>query len=298
MEKTKLTIIELCSGVGMQFRGIQNTPCFKPEVVATSEINKDAVLAYAAVHCGLTNEMVDSYQDYPPLDEMKQYLTDLNLGYIPEKNKPYNWFKNGKKFNLSVKKYWLACKLSKNLGDVSLIEQLPSADCWLLSFPCQSISVSGKLKGMSLDSGTRSSLVWHTIRLLTKAQESGTLPKFMVLENVKNLVGKQFINDFNTFNGLIGEFGYNVRWNIVNAKDCGLPQNRERVFAIYIRSDIDTGKFTFPIPFDNGLRLKDVLEDEVDEKYFINTPKAQELIQQLINDGTLKPPEEVAKECL
>ena len=290
MEKIEIKVNELCAGVGMQLRGIQNTPCFKPNVMAISEINKDAVLAYAAVHCGLTDEMVEQYE-YPPIEEMKQYLTDINLGYIPEKDQKYDWFKNGKKHDKMVKKYWLACKLSNNLGDVTGIDMLPYADVWFLSFPCQSISVAGKLNGMSPDSGTRSSLVWQTIRLLKKAEETKTLPKYMMLENVKNLVGKKFIKDFNTFNDLIKEFGYNVYWQVINGKDTGVPQNRERVFAIYIRDDIDKGMFTFPKPFDNGLRLKDVLEEHVDEKYYINTPKSQQLIQRLINDGII-PDEE------
>ena len=257
------------------------------EVAATCEINKDAVVSYAAVHCGLTNELIVSYDGYPSLDEMKQFLTDINLGYEPEKDKRYNWFQNGKKFNESVKKYWLACKLSKNLGDIANIKELPEADIWFMSYPCTDISVAGKLKGLDPDDNTRSSLIWQTIRLLKSAADTNTLPMYMFLENVKNLVGKKFINDFNTFNSLIEEFGYNVYWQVINGKDCGVPQNRERVFAIYIRKDVDTGKFTFPVPFDNGLRLKDVLEDDVDEKYYINTQKAQDLIQKLIDDGTL-----------
>lgn len=286
-KRVKLKVISLCSGIGCQERGIQNTNCFDQEVVATSEINKDAVVSYAAIHCGLTNEMVDSYDAYPSVDEMKQYLADINLGYEPEKDKKYDWFRNGKKFEQNVRKYWLACKLSKNLGDVSKVEKLPEADLWTLSFPCTDISVAGKLKGLNPDDKTRSSLIWQTIRLLEVAKEHNELPQYMLLENVKNLVGKKFIKDFEVFNNLIEDFGYNTYWKVINGKDTGVPQNRERVFAVYIRKDIDTHNFTFPIPFDNGLRLKDVLEDKVDEKYYINTQKAQDLIQRLIDNGTL-----------
>ena len=640
MNKVKLKMNTLCSGIGAQERGIENTGLFDLEVVATSEINKDAIVSYAAIHNGLTNELIKSYNNYPSLEEMKQYLTDLNIGYEPEKDKKYDWFKSGKKFDENIKKYWLACKLSHNLGDISNVDELPEADLWTLSFPCfvegtlvytnrgyipidqveigdevithmnrfqkvtnvmtneadslikihcmvsedihctpnhpfyvrkkhnkmdsktsrryrefdnpewiaakdlsseyylgtainqieeipkwngivdkkgnyknilseqmktpefwyiigryigdgwlrsdrgivicandielqellyyldmlnwnyniakertvnkvhiafaeigeyckqfgrgavnkhltsdimnlpinllksfvngyissdgyqgsngffkvssisrqliyqlgeciakayhrpfsiyftsrpkttviegrvcnqhdtytitwkndtnkqdqafyengyiwspirdvsteeydglvynisveedesymvqniichncTDISVAGKLKGLDADSGTRSSLIWQTIRLLKKAQETNTLPKYMMLENVKNLVGKKFIKDFETFNGLIEEFGYNTKWKVINARDCGVPQNRERVFALYIRKDIDTGKFTFPIPFDNGLRLKDVLDEKVDESYYINTQKAQDLIQRLVSDGVL-----------
>jgi len=288
LKKIKLRVNTLCSGIGCQERGIENTGLFDIDVVATSEINKDAVLSYTAIHKGLTDEMAISYDKYPELEEMKQYLTDINLGYEPEKDKKYNWFQNGKKFNNMVKKYWLACKLTNNLGDISKIEQLPEADLWFMSFPCTDISVAGKLKGLDPDDNTRSSLIWQTLRLLKVAKETNTLPEYMMLENVKNLVGKKFIDDFNKLNSIIEEeFGYSVNWDVVNSKDCGVPQNRERVFAVYIREDVDTGKFTFPIPFDNGLRLKDVLEGKVNEKYYINTDKARELIQRLLDEGVL-----------
>ena len=279
-----LKIIELCSGIGSAYRGLCNTDLYNVETVATSEIDKDAILSYAAIHCGLTNEMIDNY-DYPSLDEMKEHLTKLNVGYSPEENKEYDWYKSGKAFERGIKKYWLACKLSKNLGDVNKIEELPDADVWFLSFPCQSISVAGRLKGISPDSGTRSSLVWQTIRLLKTAKENNNLPKYLFLENVKNLVGKKFINYFNTFNDLVGEFGYNVYYMVINAKDCGVPQNRERVFVLYVRKDIDKENFIWPIPFDNGLRLKDVLDDDVDESYYVNSQKARDLIQKLTDDS-------------
>lgn len=282
----KLRIVELCSGIGAQYRGLCKTGLFDVESIATSEIDKDAVLSYAAIHCGLTNEMIDNY-DYPSLDVMREDLTDLNLGYVPEKGKVYNWYKTGKKFERNIKKYWLACKLSKNLGDVSRIEKLPEADVWFLSFPCQSISVAGKMKGMSPDSGTRSSLVWQTIRLLQEAKENGTLPQYLFLENVKNLVGKKFIKDFETFNDLVSEYGYHVYYKVINSCECGVPQNRERVFVLYVRKDIDKKNLTWPIPFDNGLRLKDVLDENVDENYYINTQKAQDLIKKLLDEGVI-----------
>lgn len=95
------------------------------------------------------------------------------------------------------------------------------------------------------------------------------LPKYLMLENVKNLVGKKFKPQFDEWVAWLDELGYNTYWKVLNAKDYGVPQNRERVFAISIRKDIDDGKFEFPQPFDNGVRLKDILEDNVDEKYYL-----------------------------
>jgi site-specific DNA-cytosine methylase len=141
---------------------------------------------------------------------------------------------------------------------------------------------------MAKGSGTRSGLLWEVERLLERAVETNTQPKYLCLENVKNMVGKQFKPDFDLWIMRLEELGYNTYYKILNGKTCGVPQNRERIFALSIRKDIDTGKFTFPLPFDSGLRLKDILEKNVDEKYYINTERASNLIQQLVDKGQLK----------
>ena len=193
-----------------------------------------------------------------------------NLFYEPEKNKPYDWDKLARRKSNDIEKYWLACKLSNNLGDISKIEKLPYADLWTCSFPCTDISLAGKMKGLSPSDSTRSSLLWENIRLLKTAKDDGTLPKYIMFENVKNLVGKKFINDFNNLLSVLDELGFNSYWKVLNAKNCGVPQNRERVFVISIRKDIDNGAFVFPKPFDIGIRLKDILDENVDEKYYLS----------------------------
>lgn len=277
-------MIELFSGIGCQRRGIENTGLFDVEVVATSEIDKEAIVSYAAVHEHLNSDLIENYNEYPTEEQMRSDLTRMNIGYVPEKNKTYNW--ESVKAN-KLKRYWLANKLSKNLGDITGIESLPYADLWTLSAPCTDISVAGQLKGLAPDDNTRSSLLWQNIRLLEKAIDDGIQPKYLFLENVKNLVGKRFKPDFEIFLSLLDDLGYNAYWSILNGRDCGVPQNRERVFVIFIRKDIDTGLYEFPKPFDNGKRLKDVLEEHVPEKYYLKTEKAQKLIDQLIADGTL-----------
>lgn len=281
-EKVKLTANILFSGIGCQERGFRDSGLFDIEVLHTSDINKESVLSYAAIHCGMTNEMVDTYTDYPSREEMAQYLTDINLGYEPEKKKgekEFDWFKLVKRKNKDLEKYWLACKLTNNLGDITKIEDLPYADFWTVSFPCQSVSVAGKMKGLKPDSGTRSSLLWDNIRLLSKAKENNKLPKYIMFENVKNLVSKKFIDDFNDLLEVLDELGFNSYWSVINGKDCGVPQSRERVFVISIRKDIDKGNYTFPEPFDTGIRLKDVLEDKVDKKYYLPDEKVQEFLK-------------------
>jgi DNA-cytosine methyltransferase len=629
-EKIKLTVNELFSGIGCQSRGFENSKLFDVRVLTTSDIYKEAVLSYAAIHCGLTNEIVENYSDYPSREEMAQYLTDLNLGYNPEKDTKFDWFKLVKRKKKDLEKYWLACQLTNNLGDISKIDELPYADLWTVSFPCfvegtlvltkdgykaiesvtsqdfvlthnnqykkvvksminhaeqlykidtmpseslyttenhpfyirhrykkwnndrrmydrkfsepvwvkakdldrdcfvgtaintesklptydddgleslfeqndfwyvvgryigdgwirskngiiicghseeigqiiskveslgiqyntykgktvdnvyinfkniglyfeqfgkgaankhltsdiidlpkdklksfldgyidsdgcyiqglykitsvsreliygvgqcvakaynrpfsvyfiqrpkkhmiegrivnqrdtyqitfkldtntqdkafyedgyiwspvndvqkydydglvynleveednsyvvqniivhncTDISVAGKMRGLNPDSGTRSSLLWDNIRLLKKAKDNNTLPKYLMFENVKNLVSKKFINDFNNLLDVLTDLGFNSYWKVINGKDCGVPQNRERVFVICIRKDIDNGTYEFPKPFDTGVRLKDVLEETFDEKYYIAQDKMDRFITSLNNTNAL-----------
>jgi len=288
MNKPELTMIELFSGTGMQRRGAENTDLYNIEILATSDIEKDAMLAYATCHCGLTNDVVDNYDNYPSREQMVEELKERNIGMDFEKNKMYAWEKLIKKKTKDLEKYWLAMKLQNNLGDISKIKELPLADFWFYSSCCQDLSIAGKLKGMTKGSGTRSGLLWEVERLLEKAVETNTQPKYLCLENVKNMVGKQFKPDFDLWIMRLEELGYNTYYKVLNAKECGRCQNRERIFAMSIRKDIDTCKFTFPIPFDTGIRLKDILEKNVDEKYYINTERASSLIQQLVDKGQLK----------
>lgn len=130
---------------------------------------------------------------------------------------------------------------------------------------------------------TRSSLLVEWLRII-KANK----PKWGIYENVKNIVGKRFKDTFDMFIQELHEYGYNTYYKVLNAKDFGVPQNRERVYLIIILKEYDNGKFVFPEGFDNGKRLKDILEDEVDEKFYINTPKAKELIEELIESGKLE----------
>ena len=285
--KQDLTMIELFAGTGMQRRGAEDTDLYNIKILATSDIEKDAMLAYATCHCGLTDEMVDNYKDYPSREEMVEELKARNIGMDFEKNKMYAWEKLIKKKTNDLEKYWLAMQLQNNLGDISKIKELPLADFWFYSSCCQDLSVAGKLKGMAKGSGTRSGLLWEVERLLEKAVETNTQPKYLCLENVKNMVGKQFKPDFDLWIMRLEELGYNTYYKVLNAKECGRCQNRERIFAMSVRKDIDTGKFTFPVPFDNGMRLKDILEKDVDEKYYINTDRASNLIQQLVDKGHL-----------
>jgi len=142
-------------------------------------------------------------------------------------------------------------------------------------FPCTDISGAGKQKGFIDENGkqTRSGLYYEGLRILQEKK-----PKYSIIENVKALTQKKFKVEFEQILKDLELVGYNNYWKVLNAKDYGIPQNRERVFIISIRKDIDNENFQFPIGFDNGIRLKDLLESEVDEKYYISQDKTKKLL--------------------
>ncbi len=130
--------------------------------------------------------------------------------------------------------------------------------------PCQDFSTAGQQAGGDKDSGTRSSLMWETIRIVKKLK-----PKYVIWENVKNLLSKKHRHNFDKYLETMEELGYKNYYQVLNAKDYGIPQNRERVFTISIRNDLNQD-FTFPPKQELKIRLKDLLEDEVEEKYYLS----------------------------
>lgn len=203
---------------------------------------------------------------------------------------------------------------SKNLGDITKVDETELDDFNMIcgGSPCQDFSVAGKQKGSvwtckecgheynpltvhwnerdkcpncgseNIDK-TRSSLLVEYLRIVRANK-----PNFGIYENVKNIVGKQFKDTtFKLFTDELEEYGYNVYWKVLNAKNYGIPQNRERVYLLFIKKDLDNGKFKFPEPFDNGLRLKDLLEDEVDDKFYISDEKVERFITNLNDKNSL-----------
>lgn len=130
--------------------------------------------------------------------------------------------------------------------------------------PCQDFSIAGKQAGGNEKSGTRSSLMYETIRIIEKLK-----PKYVIWENVKNLLSKKHKPNFDNYINRLNELGYKSFYQVLNAKDYGIPQNRERVFTISIRNDLNQN-FKFPAKQELKLKLKDLLENEVDEKYYLS----------------------------
>lgn len=222
MEFTKnkpLRVFEAFVGYGSQSMALarlrRNFPEFDFEVIGISDISKNAIAAYHAVH----GEHIHNYGD----------ISKINWGGLPD------------------------------------------FDLLTYSFPCQDISTAGKQKGFVEGTGTRSSLLWEC----AKAVESKH-PKYLLMENVKALIQKKFMPEFQKWREWLESQGYRNYWQVMNAKHYGVPQNRERVFMVSILDPM--GNFKFPDPFPLERKLRDVLEDEVDEKYYLSDDRVQKII--------------------
>ena len=177
---------------------------------------------------------------------------------------------------------------SRNLHDVRKVNTLlfPDVDLITYGFPCQDISIAGRQKGFEDAAGnrTRSGLFFEALRIIQDLQ-----PKWAICENVKALTMKQFRNEFKTVLESLEHAGYRNYYQILNAKDFGIPQNRERVFIVSIRKDIEQ-EFTFPETQILKLRVRDLLENDVPEKFFINTPNAIALARKIAEEIELNHP--------
>lgn len=148
--------------------------------------------------------------------------------------------------------------------------------------PCQDFSVAGLNKGGDKGSGTRSSLMYETLRIVEKVK-----PKYVIWENVKNLLSKKHRHNFDAYIEAMDKLGYHSNYQVLNAKDFGVPQNRERVFTVSIRNDLNVD-FKFPEPQELTIRLKDVLEPQVDEKYYLSDEQTRRLKMTTYNAGSEK----------
>ena len=301
-----IKMIEIFSGLGAQIKALDQLP-IPHEVVATMDIDKDAILSYAAIRYDLEKEIA-SY-NLPTKKEMVAELQRKNVGYNLVKSKHSITMKTNEE---KVRQYYIADKFSKNLGDVSLCKELPYVDIIFHSSPCTNFSVAGKGEGGDEGSGTASSLMWESLRLIGTSQ-----CKYVVWENVAAVLSDKHRYNFIKYLERLSEMGYESAFELLNSKNYGVPQNRLRIFCVSRKIEneenrdttireckssnkqvINTMKeirenhpnikiwedFTFPEPIPLTIRLKDMLEHNVDEKYYL----PDERIEKILNSSFMQ----------
>lgn len=241
----KITVFEAFAGYGSQSMALEKLKQdigLDYEVVGISEIDPTAIKAYYAARDPELTSRCDTVFDLENV---------IRGGYQPPKE--------------LVEKY-------PNYGDITLInwEEVPDFNLFTYSFPCTDISNAGLQKGLAEGSGTRSSLLWECARAIELKR-----PKYLLMENVKALVSDKFMPDFKKWAKYLENLGYSNHYQVLNAKDYGVPQNRERVFMVSILGE---AIYYFPKPFKLDRRLKHVLETDVDESYYLSDEKIQAII--------------------
>lgn len=249
-----LKVFEAFSGVGAQNMALKNIGK-DYEIVATSDIDENAVLAYYYVHKNAVKNIKKVSPKY-----MLNFLKEKGIGDLK---------KIEKLENIQLEELYNAAVTSNNLGDITKIklEDVPEHDIFTYSFPCQDISSVGTRKGLDDGSGTRSSLLWECKRIIENKK-----PKYLLLENVKNLaVGKNKVN-FEKWLSYLENLGYENFWKIFDAQNYGIPQRRPRVIVVS-----KLGKSKINLVKDNKVNEKKITDiiDKNEKKWIKFNPKAK-----------------------
>lgn len=261
-----IKIFETFTGIGSVRMALRNIGV-EVESVGISEVDRYALIAYDAIH-GARESIEEKTKE-----EMLEVLERDNVGYN---------FSSGKseipRSINQLRQLYEAHIRSKNYGDISRInvEQLPDFDLFVYSPPCKNISIAGKQASLEEGSGTQSSLIWECRKIIQLKK-----PKYLMFENVDNLVNDRHKPYFDLWCEELKSMGYVNKWAVLNGLNYGVPQRRKRVIMISIREDV-YGDYELPLGTDDSKRFVDILEDKVDEKYFVTNPDYQDYIYEVV----------------
>lgn len=269
--KQPIILLEMFAGIGAQHKALSILG-----VEIDKEKSKICEWAYNS-YCGYNAIHIKDKTDYSLgknkeelIERVKGTSTDYNnpLTMDQLKKKPIEWLRNA--YNNCVATHNLVNVMEVKGSDLG---ELPSNQTSILtySFPCQDLSLAGKRQGMATsqaDGGTRSGLLWEIERILREREkEHSTLPTILLMENVPEVVGSGNIQHFKKWEEQLRKFGYSNYVEILNGKNYGIPQNRRRCFMVSILGDY---AYDFPCKIPLKYKLKDLLEKEVDEKYYLD----------------------------
>lgn len=261
-----IRLIELFAGIGSQFKALkvltQNVESYK-----ICEWAYNSYCSYNAIHIkdykdyssGLTKEQLIKKVKGTSLN-YNEPLTDKQLA-----SKPLEWLKNA--YNNIVATHNLVNIMEIHGKDLEIVDIDKYEYIMTYSFPCQDLSLAGKRLGMGVSQkqgGTRSGLLWEVERIL---DELDNKPQILLMENVPEVIGEKNIEDFHKWENKLEQLGYKNYVEILNAKDYGIPQNRKRCFMVSVLGEY---AYNFAEKQKLHLKLKDMLEEQVDEKYYLS----------------------------
>lgn len=258
-------LIELFAGIGSQAKALQNLGVdFEKWVISEWEAN--ATKSYKAIHCENDNT------DYSKGLNQKELINALfNMGISNDGKEPMTLKQIARKNEKWLRETYNAYKATHNISnlmlaagkDLNIVDTENYIYILTYTFPCQDLSIAGKQAGMAKGSKTRSGLLWEVERLLNECEN---LPQVLLMENVTQVHNKKNFADFKKWVECLEDLGYSNYYADLNAKDYGVPQNRNRTFMISILGNY---YYQFPEPYKLQKRLKDILETDVDEKYYL-----------------------------
>lgn len=254
---TKLKLFEAFAGIGAQAKSLKNIGV-DFESVGVAEVDGDAIKSYAAVHADTSNVTI------PSEEEMQAYMERLNIPLDKKGNRRILK-------DTELEAVYKSSVAIKNVGDISKVTEFPEMDLFTYSFPCQSISFAGYGHGLDRGSGTRSSLLWECERVIEQQK-----PKYLLMENVKALLSVKHKHNFDIWKEWLDDMGYNSYVMVLNAKHFGIPQNRERVFMVSIRKDVDNG-YEIPVGHEIDVKISDFVDYSVEAR--LSMEKHRDIIE-------------------
>ena len=285
-----IRLIELFSGIGATSKGLDIIGV-KYEHYKTCEWAVPSIRAYNAIHMKDTTD----YSKDLSVDQLIEYLDgNISINYNEPcnvKKKPEKWLREV--YNNCIATHNLMNIMKVKGSDLEIVDTDKYEYLMTYSFPCQDLSLAGKRAGMSVsqaDGGTRSGLLWEVERIL---KECVRKPQILIMENVPEVVGTGNLEDFTKWENTLSKLGYSNFLSILNGKNYGIPQNRKRAFMVSILGDY---AYDFPMKLKLKYKLKDFLEKEVKEKYYLSGEQVEKISQWKSQENPLENAIDIERE--
>lgn len=279
-----IRLIELFAGIGSQAMALRNIGAdFEKYLICEWWVQ--AVASYKAIHFAdddtdysegiIKTELIDILFEYGISNDGKEPMAKEQIQKKPEK-----WLRDT--YNNIKATHNIVNIMAAAGKDLKVVDTDRYTYILTYSFPCQDLSVAGKMAGMDKGSGTRSGMLWEVERLLGEMEE---LPQILLMENVPQVMQARNMHNFKAWQQFLEGKGYKNYAQFLNAKDYGVAQNRQRAFMVSVLGDFS---FEFPEPVPLNKTMADYLEPEVDGSFYVDSEKANQLIADLVESGKLE----------